>query len=337
MSIVDNIYKNILSSIISDGHWTSDFDTRTVWADTNEKAHTKKISMVTNRYYPGVEFPAITLRKLAFNSAIKEMLWIYQKKSNVIAELGSHIWDQWEQPDGTIGKAYGWQVGNKKFKINTTINKILSINPKWFETEDGSITLTNFKSRIYNTMVETDNEVSNVLEIFGDSVYTFYLDQMDYVLHELKYNPMSRRIMISLWDVDDLSDMALQPCCNRLEFNVNKASDGKMYLDMKLDQRSWDTIVAGPWNIAQYATLHCILAKLNGYELGTMLHVITDAHIYDRHIDIAKELLSREGYDAPTLKLNFGENYSFYDIKPEDIVLEGYNSCSQINNIPVAK
>lgn len=346
MSYADTVYKSTLKEIIENGAWTSDFNTRTEWADTNEKAHTKKITLVTNRYNPGLEFPAITLRTLAFKSAVNEMLWIYQKKSNVVSELGSKIWDQWVKDDGTIGHAYGWQVGNKLYKVNTTLNKILAINPYWFETKNGKIAFDNIKSKINSSssnqpydvankdmgMYECINAINEKLEEIG----VYYLDQMDYVLHELKYNPMSRRIMISLWDIDDLPEMALEPCCNRLEFNVRKV-DGKMYLDMKLDQRSWDTVVAGPWNIAQYATLHCILAKLNNYEVGNMLHVITDAHIYDRHIDIAKELISREGHPAPKLVLDFEEGCSFYDITIDDIKLEGYTSNAQITNIPVAK
>ena len=275
MSKADIIFKNMCRDIIENGFSDENQEVRPRWED-GTPAHTIKKFGVVNRYNLEEEFPILTLRPTYLKSAIDEILWIWQKKSNNIKDLNSHIWDEWADEDGSIGKAYGYQLAQKH----------------------------HYKE--------------------GD------FDQVDRVLYDLKHNPYSRRIITNLYNHSDLNEMNLYPCAYSMTFNV---TDGK--LNGILNQRSQDILAANNWNVCQYAALLHMFAQVSGLKVGEFVHVIADAHIYDRHIPIIKELIERESFDAPTFKMN--ENIDdFYKFTVDDFSLENYQKGEQIKNIPIA-
>ncbi|MBQ8194716.1 MAG: thymidylate synthase [Oscillospiraceae bacterium] len=243
MSLADELFIQNCRDIIENGISDENEDVRPRWED-GTPAHTIKKFCVVNRYDLQKEFPIMTLRRIYYRSAIDEILWIYQKKSNRIAELGSHVWDAWADENGTIGKAYGYQLGVKH----------------------------HYKE--------------------GD------FDQVDRVLYDLKNNPASRRIMTNLYNHADLHEMQLAPCAYSMTFNV---SGNK--LNGLLNQRSQDMLTANNWNVCQYAALLTMFAKVSGLEPGEFVHVIADAHIYDRHIDAVKRLIEKKPYPAPEMQV----------------------------------
>lgn len=261
--------------ILAKGVSSQGENVRAKWED-GTPAHTIKKFGVVNRYNLSEEFPILTLRPTNLKAAIDEILWIWQKKSNNIKDLNSHIWDSWADQDGSIGKAYGYQ---------------LRIKHKYPEGE---------------------------------------FDQVDRVLYDLKHNPYSRRIIANLYNHRDLHEMNLYPCAYSMTFNVA----GKK-LNAILNQRSQDILVANNWNICQYAILIHMFAQVSGLEAGELVHVIADAHIYDRHLPLIEDLIQRESYPAPKLLIN-QDVKDFYDFKVDDFILEGYQSGAQIKKIPVA-
>jgi len=275
MSKADIIFINTCQDILKNGTSSVGEVVRPKWED-GTPAHTIKKFGVINRYDLSEEFPISTLRPTNLKGAIDEILWIWQKKSNNVKDLNTHIWDEWADKNGSIGKAYGYQLG---------------IKHKYSEGE---------------------------------------FDQVDRVLFDLKHNPYSRRIMTNLYNHQDLNEMNLYPCAYGLTFNVvgNK-------LNAILNQRSQDTLVANNWNVVQYAILIHMFAQVSRLEVGELIHVIADAHIYDRHIPLVEELISRKMYKAPKLIIN-PDVVNFYDFIVEDFILEGYKSGEQIKNIPVA-
>ncbi len=275
MSRADVIFKNMCEDIIENGFSDAEQEVRPRWED-GTPAHTIKKFCVVNRYNLAEEFPILTLRPTYLKSAIDEILWIWQKKSNNTKDLKSHIWDSWADDDGSIGKAYGYQMGVKH---------------KYPEGE---------------------------------------FDQVDRVLFDLKNNPYSRRIMTNIYVHSDLHEMNLYPCAYSMTFNV---TDGR--LNAILNQRSQDILTANNWNVVQYAALVHMFAQVSNLTVGEFVHVIADAHIYDRHVPIVKELIKRESYDAPKLVIN-KDIKNFYDFTVDDFVLEGYRAGEQVKNIPVA-
>jgi len=281
MSKADEIFIRMCSDILENGVSTEGEKVRPKWAD-GSYAYTIKKFCVVNRYNLREEFPAMTLRPVAIKSCVDEILWIWQRKSNNIHELKGHIWDSWADENGSIGKAYGYQMGVKH---------------KYRE---------------------------------GD------MDQVDRVLYDLKNNPYSRRIMTNMYVHQDLHEMALYPCAYSMTFNVTKEKDSdKLVLNAVLNQRSQDILTANNWNVCQYAALLYMLAQVSDMIPGELVHVIADAHIYDRHIPVIRELISRKPYPAPEFRLN-PEVRNFYDFTPEDVKLENYETWPQIRNIPVA-
>ena len=281
MSYADTLFIDMCKDILANGVDTKGEKVRPVWPD-GEKAYTIKKFGVVNRYDLSKEFPAITLRKTYIKSAIDEILWIWQKKSNNIKDLKSRIWDEWADEDGSIGKAYGYQLGVKH------------------QYKEGM------------------------------------MDQVDRVLYDLKHNPYSRRIMTNIYVHEDLHEMNLYPCAYSLTFNVTKDdTDGKLVLNAILNQRSQDVLAANNWNVCQYAVLVHMLAQVCDMQVGEFVHVIADAHIYDKHIPLVEELISREPLPAPTFWLN-PEIKDFYDFTPDDVRLDNYVTGPQIKNIPIA-
>ena len=281
MSYADKLFIDMCTDIIENGTSTEGEKVRPKWPD-GTSAYTIKKFGVVNRYDLSKEFPAITLRRTALKSAFDEILWIWQKKSNNIHELNSHIWDEWADENGSIGKAYGYQMGVKhKYKEGM-------------------------------------------------------MDQVDRVLYDLKNNPFSRRIMTNIYVHQDLSEMALYPCAYSMTFNVEqKKGHDKLTLNAVLNQRSQDVLAANNWNVCQYALLLMAFAQISDMEAGELLHVIADAHIYDRHIPIIKELIKRETYPAPVVKLN-PDIKDFYDFTTNDLIVKDYIHGEQIKDIPIA-
>ena len=275
MSKADNLFINMCQKILDEGFSSEGQTVRARWED-GTPAHTIKTFGVVNRYDLSEEFPALTLRPTAIKLCVDEMLWIWQKKSNNVKDLGSKIWDQWADKDGSIGKAYGYQMA-KKYKFSQ-----------------------------------------------GE------MDQVDNVLWQLKNTPYSRRIMTNIYNFQDLSEMDLEPCAYSMTFNVTGDT-----LNGILNQRSQDILAANNWNVVQYSVLLHMLAQVSGLKAGELVHVISDAHIYDRHVPLIKELIKREAYPAPKFKLN-PEVKDFYAFTVDDVVIENYQKGSQITNIPIA-
>ncbi len=281
MSYADQIFVNMCRDILDNGVSTEGEKVRPKWED-GTSAYTIKRFGVVNRYDLRKEFPALTLRRTALKSAMDEILWIWQKKSNNIHELGSRIWDSWADEDGSIGKAYGYQLGVKH------------------QYREGE------------------------------------MDQVDRVLFDLKNNPYSRRIMTNIYVHADLHEMNLYPCAYSMTFNVTKEpGKDKLVLNAVLNQRSQDVLTANNWNVAQYSMLLMMIAQVSGMEAGELLHVIADAHIYDRHVSLMEELIAREQHPAPKVWLN-PEVKDFYEFTVDDLHVEDYITGPQIKNIPVA-
>lgn len=275
MSKADVLFVNMCQDILDNGFSSEGQTVRAVWED-GTPAHTIKKFGVVNRYNLQEEFPALTLRPTAIKSAVDEILWIWQKKSNNIRDLSSHIWDEWADENGSIGKAYGYQLG-----------------------------------------VEYDFHQGR-------------MDQVDNVIWQLKNTPYSRRIMTNIYKFDDLMEMGLEPCAYSMTFNV---TEGR--LNAILNQRSQDILAANNWNVVQYSVLLMMLAQVCGLEPGELVHVIADAHIYDRHIPIIRELIARPQFPAPKFELN-PDIKDFYDFTVDDIRVTDYQKNEQIKNIPIA-
>ncbi len=275
MSLCDEIFRANCRDILEHGFSDTHLEVRPRWED-GSPAHTIKRFGVVNRYDLQQEFPLLTLRKINYRAAIDELLWIWQKKSNRVCDLGSGIWDQWCLADGTIGKAYGYQLAQK------------------YKYPEGEF------------------------------------DQVDRVLYELRHNPASRRIMTNLYNFSDLCDMALYPCAYSMTFNVTGDR-----LNGILNQRSNDMLVANNWNVLQYAVLIVILAQVSGFKPGELVHVIADAHLYDRHIPLVEELIARPAFPAPRLAVDPAVR-DFYDFTIDSFQIENYEHGPAVRGIPVA-
>ena len=281
MSKADDIFVDMCTDILEHGTTTEGQKVRPHWED-GTPAYTIKRFGVCNRYDLREEFPAITLRRTALKSCMDEVLWIYQRKSNNVHDLKSHIWDEWADETGSIGKAYGYQVA----------------------------------------------QVSHYAD--GD------FDQMDRVLKDLRENPYSRRIMTNLYTFADLSEMHLYPCAFNAIYNVTQEpGESRPTLNMLLVQRSQDVLAANNWNVCQYAILLMMVAQVSNMTAGELVHMIADAHIYDRHVPIIRELISRPRHAAPKVSLNPGVT-NFYDFTTDDLVVEDYECGPQVKNIPIA-
>ena len=275
MSFADKIFKDMCRSILDEGVWDTDRDVRPRWAD-GTPAHTVKKFCVVNRYDLSREFPIITLRRTAFKSAVDELLWIWQKKSNNVKDLSSHIWDSWADESGSIGKAYGYQLAKKA--------------------------------------------------IYKEGEF----DQVDRVLYDLKHNPASRRIMTNLYNFEDLHEMHLYPCAYSMTFNVSGDT-----LNAILNQRSNDMLTANNWNVVQYAVLLIMIAQVSGFKAGELVHVIADAHLYDRHLPIVREIVKNPPKPAPRLIVD-PDVKDFYQFTVDSFRLENYEYTPLAAKIPVA-
>lgn len=287
-------YKRVIETILKDGVDDFEQNVRTVWKD-GVPAHTIS-TIAQSMRFDNSEVPLLTTKRVAWKTAIKELLWIWQKKSNRVQDLrdmGVNIWNEWEQEDGTIGKAYGYQLGKKN-------RKVLNDDILWDMYKDGSI-----------SSLSIGNEDGR------PSLYAF-IDQVDYLIYQLKTNPASRRHITMLWNPDDLDDMSLTPCVYETQWHVKK---GKLHLEVRC--RSNDMPLGNPFNVFQYNVLQRMIAQVVGLELGEYIFHIGDAHVYDRHINNIEEQISRESFEAPKLLINQFVT-SFYDFKIEDFELLDY-------------
>lgn len=322
MSYMDKVFKNMCKDVLENGTDTKGEKVRPHWED-GTPAYTIKKFGVCNRYDLRKEFPMLTLRKTPIKNATDEMLWIWQKKSNRIEDLHSHIWDSWADEKGTIGKAYGYQLGLKHPYKDVTVEGVVNAFGGYdsMYIPDG-MDINHFPI-VKKAHAVKDKERS-----------VWYLDQVDRVIYDLKNNPFSRRILTSLYNHHDLSEMGLYPCAWSMTFNVTQEND-QLVLNAVLTQRSQDILAANAFNVAQYSVLLMMLAQVCGMIPGELVHMIADAHIYDRHVPMIQELLTREEHPAPKVYLN-PEIKNFYDFKVEDLIVEGYEYGPQIKNIPVA-
>ena len=275
MSYADERFIQNCREILSDGVWDTDREVRPRWED-GTPAHTIKKFGIINRYDLQKEFPILTLRRTYWKTAVDELLWIWQKKSNNVHDLNAHIWDQWADETGSIGKAYGYQ---------------LSVKHHYPE---------------------------------GD------MDQVDRVLYDLKHNPASRRILTNIYNFQDLHEMNLYPCAYSMTFNVS----GNV-LNAILNQRSQDMLAANNWNVVQYAVLVHMFAQVSGLVPGQLVHVIADAHIYDRHVPIVEKMLTQTPAPAPKFTVDPSVT-DFYDFTPASFSLEGYTPAPFEDKIPIA-
>ena len=276
MSYADKIFIQNCRDILDHGAWDTELEVRPHWEDDGAPAHTVKKFGIVNRYNLAEEFPILTLRRTFWKSAVDEMLWIWQKKSNNIHDLSSHVWDQWADENGSIGKAYGYQLGVKH------------------HYPEGE------------------------------------MDQVDRVLYDLKHNPASRRIMTNIYNHHDLSEMALYPCAYSMTFNVSGNT-----LNAILNQRSQDMLAANNWNVVQYAVLVHMLAQVSGLQVGELVHVIADAHIYDRHVPVIEKILQNPQYDAPKFSVD-PSVHDFYAFTKNSFTLENYRYTELSEKIPIA-
>ncbi len=275
MSYADILFIENCRDILQNGVWDTDYPVRPHWEDGTPAHTVKKFGMIS-RYDLSREFPMMTLRRTAWKSALDELLWIWQKKSNNIHQLNSHIWDSWADENGSIGKAYGYQLGVK--------------------------------------------------HQYPEGLF----DQVDRVLYDLKHNPTSRRILTNLYNHHDLHEMGLYPCAYSMTFNV---SGNK--LNAILNQRSQDMLTANNWNVCQYALLTMMMAQVSGLVPGEFIHVVADAHIYDRHVKLVEEMIQKEPYPAPKVELN-PEIRDFYQFTVDNVRVTGYQYHSFDHKIPVA-
>lgn len=275
MSLADNIFIKNCTDIIANGFWDTGFDVRPKWED-GKNAHSVKLFGLINRYDLSKEFPALTIRKTNIAAAVDELLWIWQKKSNNVADLNSKIWDAWADENGSIGKAYGYQLGIK--------------------------------------------------HIYKEGTF----DQVDRVLYDLKNTPYSRRIITNLYNHSDLHQMNLYPCAYSVTFNV---TNGR--LNAILNQRSQDMLVANNWNVCQYSVLVHMLAQVSGLKAGQLVHVIADAHIYDRHIPLVEQIIKNKPFAPPSFFIDSSID-DFYNFSSSSVRLDNYNGHTLGQRIPVA-
>ena len=275
MSYADKLFIENVTNILYRGYSDAKQEVRPHWED-GTPAHTFKTFGIVNRYDLSREFPIMTLRRQYFKSAVDELLWIWQKHSNNVHDLKSHVWDAWADETGSIGKAYGYQLGVK--------------------------------------------------HIYPEGEF----NQVDKALYDLKHNPSSRRILVNMYNHADLHEMALAPCAYSVTFNVTGDK-----LNMILNQRSQDMLTANGWNVMQYAALLMMFAQVSDLKPGILLHVIADAHIYDRHVPAIRKMLINTRYPAPEVKLDPSIK-DFYQFTPDSFTLVNYEYSAFDEKIEVA-
>lgn len=241
-------------------------------------------------------FPLLTTKRVHLKAIIHELLWFIKGDTNIkyLVDRDVKIWNEWP---------YQKYVHSKDFQGETLEEFVLKIK------QDEEF------AKLYGDLGPVYGHQWRKFEGPNGAM----IDQLDYVLREIKQNPSSRRLIVNSWNAALVDQMALPPCHMMFQFYVN---DGK--LSCQLYQRSADTFLGVPFNIASYALLTMMVAQVSGLELGEFVHTLGDAHIYSNHLDQIKLQLSREPRDLPTMKLNPNVT-SLYDFVYEDFTLENYN------------
>ncbi len=314
MSSADRLFIENINNILDHGVSDKGMEVRPVWEDDGSPAHTLALFGVVDRYDLSKEFPIMTLKRTFWKSALDEIFWIWQKKSNNVHELSSHVWDAWADEEGSIGKAYGYQMSVKSGYKDVSAEGLERAFKDGRFAENGSAFVSEKRG-----IISRKN---------GRGLWT--LDQTDRIIYQLVNDPGSRRIMSMMFIPEDLSEMALAPCAYSMTFNV---MDGR--LNGMLSQRSQDMAVANSWNTVQAALLVYAFASAYGFEPGELVHVIANCHLYDRHIEAVKELIKNEQYEAPKLKIN-PDIHDFYDFTKDDFTLPGYKYSEFDHKFPVA-
>lgn len=318
MSYADEVFRQTCQQILDSGFSDDSLVVRPKWED-GTPAHTKKIFGVVNRYDLQREFPLMTLRRTYWKSALDEILWIWQKKSNKVNELNSHIWDQWADDKGTIGMAYGFQAGLMYPVKGVELDKLRMLLP--------NRDIVSVKGNDSNRLIGN----AKFSAIHNKDTGTIYMNQVDKALYDLTFNPASRRIIITTWNPMDSTKMGLEPCAYSVTFNVTGNR-----LNAILNQRSQDMLTASNWNVVQYSFLLMLFARTCGLVPGELVHVIADCHIYDRHIPLVEDMISKSGYAVPKMQLNLDVR-NFYDADMTSFTLDGdYNFHEFSKSIPVA-
>jgi len=300
MSYADRVFTDMCRDILDNGTSTAGQKVRPHWPDGTQ-AYTIKKFGVCNRYDLRREFPALTLRRTGLKSAMDEILWIWQKKSNNIRDLNSHIWDEWADEDGSIGKAYGYQMGVKHQYREGMFDQVDRV-------------LYDLKNNPYSRRIMTN----------------IYVHQD---LHEMNLYPCAYSMT---FNVTREKYQALPDSPAALGIVPEPDENGEvMVLNAVLNQRSNDVLTANNWNVAQYAILLMMFAQSCGMVPGELVHMIADCHIYDRHVPLVEEMLKREPLPAPKVWLN-PEVRDFYQFTTADLHVENYKTHEQIRNIPVA-
>lgn len=332
MSKADKIFVGMCRDILENGTTNKGEDVRPVWTDTNEPAYTLGKLGVVNRYDLSKEFPATTLRRTAIKTCTEEMLWIWQRKSNNINDLNSTVWDEWADKSGSIGKAYGYQQAKMYGYPEVTVKGMVKAFPgvtmlPYFSEKSDTKTLA-----IIGCSTNNSRLTGRIIGERNGEIW--HMTQIDKAIYDLVNTPFSRRIVVTMWNPEEQKDMHLAPCAYEVTFMVSE-KDGEKYLNAILNQRSNDLLAAGNWNVCQYAVLMHMIARHVGMKVGELVHVIANAHIYDRHIPIVKELIEREQYPAPKFWLN-PEKTDFYSYTKDDVRLDDYTTGPQVKNIPIA-
>ena len=300
MSEADKRYIELIQEVLNDGKWDTDAPVRATWKD-GQPAYTKSIINKQMKFDNGKEITLFTQKRVPTKDPINELFWIWRDKSNYVPHLrnmGCNVWNEWERADGTIGSAYGWVLANKKREVKKTDALMNMID----------------KGELKVHLSKYPNKYDEVV----------YLDQVNYLIYMLKTNPYSRRIKTTLWSVEDLDDMALEPCVYETHFQL---WDGKLHLTVNI--RSNDAGLGNAYNLYQYSILHRLIAQVTGHEVGTICFNIDNFHVYDRHLEPLSEMIKRETYAAPSVWIN-PEIKSFYDFTIDDIKVINYKHGDKV-------
>ena len=310
MSKADLLYKELILDINENGVWEDPNNVRPKYAD-GEPAITKSV-INKQMKFDNTEFPILTQKRVGMKDSIKEMFWIWQKMSNKVQDLrdvGCNVWNEWEHADGTIGLAYGWQLGNK-YRV----------------VKGDKLFLDMLNNGEFSRNVDFDEEAwKEAYQEVNEGVVEYAeLNQVDYLLYQLKKNPYSRRIKTTLYCIEDLDEMALEPCVYETHWQL---WDGTLNLTVNI--RSNDICLGNPYNVTQYAILHRLIAQVTGHQIGELCFNIDNAHIYSRHMDKVLIQVENEMHEAPTVIINPNVK-SFYDFTLDDIEFVDYQHSGSI-------
>ena len=256
-------------------------------------------------------FPLLTTKKLHLKSIIYELLWFLRGDTNVkyLRDHGVTIWNEWADPHGNLGPVYG-----KQWR-------------QWAKTSPPRDPLLNEPTLFDLSELDEGASVTPLGPRLRGKRSGF--DQIEYVINEIRKNPSSRRLIVNAWNVLDITSMALPPCHVLFQFYVNEGE-----LSCQLYQRSADLFLGVPFNIASYALLTMMVAQVCDLGAGDFVHTFGDLHLYQNHLEQAREQLSRELRTLPRMQLN-PDVHRLEDFHFEDFTLLDYNPHPSIK-APIA-